>query len=119
MKNLLSLNKIGKFRTTLPVSYVACVELELVIISQQPLLNVIEIHRLAVDEDEPHASLEGRSRVLTVHGGTAWAEETHVGTVYCTNIMNLNHLASFQRMYGFPTVGMLTIVYLKCLQGFF
>lgn len=80
VKNLLSLNKIRNSKV--PVSYVACVKLELVIISQQSLLNMIEIHWLAVDEDEPHTSLEGRSRVLTVHGGTAWVEETHVATVY-------------------------------------
>lgn len=58
--------------TTSPVSYVASVELKLVIVSQQPLLNAIEIHRVAVDDYEPHAPLEVRSQVLTVLSGTSW-----------------------------------------------
>lgn len=36
-----------------------------------------EIHWLAVYENKPHTTLEGRSQDLTVHGGTAWMEITH------------------------------------------
>lgn len=41
---------------------------------------MIEIHRMAVDEYEPHASLEVWRQGLTVHGGTAWMEMTHDAT---------------------------------------
>lgn len=39
-----------------------------------------EIHRLVVDEYEPHAALEGRSQDLTACSGTAWMEMTHDAT---------------------------------------
>lgn len=45
---------------TLPVSYVAGVKLELVIISQQSLLHMTEIQTETVDKYEPHAPLEVR-----------------------------------------------------------
>lgn len=60
----------------LPVSNVAGVKLELVVISQQPLLDVTQVHGLPVDEDEPHAALEAASRVLAVRSGAAWTERT-------------------------------------------
>lgn len=50
-----------KLPMTLPVSYVAGVKLELVIISQQSLLHMTEIQTETVDKYEPHAPLEGRS----------------------------------------------------------
>lgn len=77
-KRLNKKNKIKK--TTLPVSYVAGVKLKLIIIPQQSLLDMTEIHRLPVDGYEPHTPLEGRSQVLTVHGGAAWREKTHDAT---------------------------------------
>lgn len=67
-------------KNTLPVSYVAGVKLKLIIISQQSLLDVTEIHGLPVDEDEPHTALKGGSRVLTVRHGAAWMENTHHDT---------------------------------------
>lgn len=59
---------------TLPVFYIARVELKLVIIPQQSLLYMTEIHQLAVDEYEPHTTLERRSKALAVWSSrsTAW-----------------------------------------------
>lgn len=64
---------------TLPVFYIARVELKLVIIPQQSLLYMTEIHQLAVDEYEPHTTLERRSKALAVWSSrsTAWMEITH------------------------------------------
>lgn len=63
--------------TTLPVSYRAGVKPKLIIISQQSLLHMAEVHWLAVDEYKPHTPLEGWRCVTTVQSGTAWMEMTH------------------------------------------
>lgn len=42
---------------------------------QESLLHVAQVRRVAVDDYEPHAALEGRSRALTVGAGAAWTEE--------------------------------------------
>lgn len=60
-----------KFGATLPVSNVAGVELELVVIPQQALLDVTEVHRLPVDKQELHAALEGGGRTSALRGGAA------------------------------------------------
>lgn len=54
-----------------PVSDVAGVELELVVIPQQALLDVAEVHRLPVDKQELHAALEGGSHTPALRGGAA------------------------------------------------
>lgn len=64
--------------TSLPVSYVAGVKLKPVIIPKQSLLDMIEVHWLAVDGYEAHAALEGQSRVLTARRRTACVEMTHI-----------------------------------------
>lgn len=66
-----------KFGATLPVSNVAGVELELVVIPQQALLDVTEVHRLPVDKQELHAALEGGSRASAVGGGAACTGRKH------------------------------------------
>lgn len=66
-----------KFGATLPVSNVAGVKLELIVIPQQALLDVTEVHRLPVDKQELHAALEGGSRASTVRAGAAWMEREH------------------------------------------
>ena len=38
--------------------YATCVKLKLVVASQKSLLDVVEVDRLAVDDNETHASLE-------------------------------------------------------------
>lgn len=63
-------------QSALPVSYVAGVELKLIIISQQSLLHMAQVHWLAVDHYEPHTPLEGRRRDLAVHAGTSWMGTT-------------------------------------------
>lgn len=63
--------KQSQARRSLPVSYVAGVKLQLVIISQQALLHITEIHRLPVDEHEAHAPLKGHSLAPAVLVGAA------------------------------------------------
>lgn len=67
------------FGATLPVSNVAGVELELVVIPQQALLDVTEVHRLPVDKQELHAALEGGGHAAALRGGAAWVERRHGG----------------------------------------
>lgn len=64
---------------TLPVSDVAGVELELVVIPQQALLDVTEVHRLPVDEQELHAALEGGGGTSALRGRATWVERRHGG----------------------------------------
>lgn len=57
--------KHKKGKTLIPVLNATDVELYLIPASHNALLEVHEVHRLVVDEDEAHASLEGHDSVQT------------------------------------------------------
>ena len=68
-----------------PVRDATHVDLQVAVVSQQPLLHLDQIHGSVVQSQEAHASLEYVERVVTVLSAllcwTAWMREKHMTTV--------------------------------------
>lgn len=59
------LSSAASYLIVIPVMDATHVKLKLIVVSQQSLLDMDEVHWLAVDKYEPHAPLERKRRVPT------------------------------------------------------